>query len=152
LQYAGILLGRLNDILEQEPEQGTDHSGLTAVKSLSGQVRFQRLSFSYPGPASAPVLDDIDFEIAPGTRVAIIGRSGSGKTTLIKCLSGLLEPTQGAVLFDGAELSTLDLRQLRRQIGFVLQDNHIFDATIAENIAFGEPSPDPAQVMWAARV
>jgi ABC-type bacteriocin/lantibiotic exporter with double-glycine peptidase domain/CRP-like cAMP-binding protein len=152
LQYAGILLGRLNDILEQEPEQGADRSGLKAVKSLSGQVRFQRLSFSYPGPASAPVLDDIDFEVAPGTRVAIVGRSGSGKTTLIKCLSGLLEPTQGAVLFDGAELSTLDLRQLRRQIGFVLQDNHIFDATIAENIAFGEPSPDPAQVMWAARV
>jgi ABC-type bacteriocin/lantibiotic exporter with double-glycine peptidase domain/CRP-like cAMP-binding protein len=152
LQYSTVLLGRLNDILEQEPEQGADRSGLTPVKSLSGQVSFKRMTFEYPGPASAPVLDEIDFEVAPGTRVAIVGRSGSGKTTLIKCLSGLLQPTAGTILYDNAELSTLDWRQLRRQIGFVLQENHMFDATIAENIAFGEEAPDLERVMWAARV
>jgi len=152
LQYSTVLLGRLNDILEQEPEQGADRSGLTPVKSLSGQVSFKRMTFEYPGPASAPVLDEIDFEVAPGTRVAIVGRSGSGKTTLIKCLSGLLQPTAGTILYDNAELSTLDWRQLRRQIGFVLQENHMFDATIAENVAFGEEAPDLERVMWAARV
>jgi ABC-type bacteriocin/lantibiotic exporter with double-glycine peptidase domain/CRP-like cAMP-binding protein len=152
LQHSSILLGRLNDILEQEPEQGEDHSGLTPVKTLSGHVRFQRMSFQYSGAASAPVLDEVDFEVQPGTRAAIVGRSGSGKTTLIKCLCGLLEPTSGAILYDGADLTGLDLRQLRRHIGFVLQDNHMFDATIAENIAFGEESPDLDRVRWAARV
>jgi len=122
------------------------------VRSLSGHVRFQRMTFEYPGPARSPVLDEIDFEVQPGTRVAIVGRSGSGKTTLTKCLSGLLEPTSGAILYDGANLSTLNLRELRRRIGFVLQENHMFDATIAENIAFGEENPNRERVLWAARV
>jgi ABC-type bacteriocin/lantibiotic exporter with double-glycine peptidase domain len=152
LQRTLIQLNRLSDILDQEPEQGADHSGLTPVKSLSGHVHFRRLTFKYPGPAQAPVLDEIDFEIQPGTRAAIVGRSGSGKTTLIKCLSGLLEPTSGTILYDGADLTSLDLRQLRQHIGFVLQENHMFNATIAENIAFGSENPDPEQVMWAARV
>jgi ATP-binding cassette subfamily B protein len=152
LQYSSILLGRLNDILEQEPEQGADRSSLTPVRSLSGHIRFQRMSFVYPGPARAPVLDEIDFEVQPGTRVAIVGRSGSGKTTLIKCLCGLQVPTSGTILYDDNDLTTLDMRQLRRHIGFVLQDNHMFDATIAENIAFGEERPDLDRVMWAARV
>jgi ABC-type bacteriocin/lantibiotic exporter with double-glycine peptidase domain len=152
LQHTLVLLGRLNDILEREPEQGADHSGLMPVKSISGQVHFRRLSFQYAGPAQAPILDEIDFEVEPGTRVAIVGRSGSGKTTLIKCLCGLLEPTGGTILYDSAELTSLDLRELRRQIGFVLQENHMFDATIAENIAFGTEQPDLEQVMWAARV
>ena len=149
---AVVLLNRLNDILEQEPEQASDRSGLMPVKYLSGHVHFRRLSFQYPGPATAPILDEIDFEVQPGTRVAIVGRSGSGKTTLIKCLCGLLEPTGGTILYDSVELTSLDLRQLRRQIGFVLQENHMFDATIAENIAFGAEQPEPEQVMWAARV
>jgi ATP-binding cassette subfamily B protein len=152
LQRSVVLLDRLNDVLEQEPEQGADKSGLTPVKSISGQIHFRRLTFQYPGPAQAPVLDEIDFEVQPGTRVAIVGRSGSGKTTLIKCLCGLLEPTRGNILYDSLELTSLDLRQLRRQIGVVLQENHMFDATIAENIAFGMEQPDPEQVMWAARV
>jgi ATP-binding cassette subfamily B protein len=99
-----------------------------------------------------PILDDIDFEVRPGTRVAIVGRSGSGKTTLVKCLCGLLEPTGGTVRYDSVDLAGLDLRQLRRHIGFVLQDTHLFDATIAENIAFGSDELDPAQVRWAAGV
>jgi ATP-binding cassette subfamily B protein len=152
LQYSSILLGRLNDILEQKPEQGEDHSALIQVKSVSGHVRFQRMSFEYPGPAGAPVLDEIDFDVPSGTRVAIVGRSGSGKTTLIKCLAGLLLPTSGTIVYDGADLTTLDLRQLRRQIGFVLQENHMFDASIAENISFGEERPDLERVAWAARV
>ncbi|MBC7789847.1 MAG: ATP-binding cassette domain-containing protein, partial [Anaerolineae bacterium] len=85
-------------------------------------------------------------------KIAIVGRSGSGKTTLIKCLSGLLEPTQGTILYDGVELSRLNYRDLRRKIGFVLQENHLFDDTIARNIAFGESEPDRDAVLWAARV
>jgi ATP-binding cassette subfamily B protein len=81
-----------------------------------------------------------------------VGRSGSGKTTLVKCLAGLLEPTDGTILYDGVDLKALNYRDLRRQIGFVLQENHLFDDTIARNIAFGEDEPDMDRVMWAARV
>jgi ATP-binding cassette subfamily B protein len=152
LQYSSILLNRLNDIIEQTPEQAVDNAALQSVKSLSGHIRFKRMSFEYPGAVSSPVLEDIEFEVEPGTTAAIVGRSGSGKTTLIKCLAGLLEPTSGTILYDGVELTSLNYRELRRHIGFVLQENHMFDATIAENIAFGEEKPDPERVVWAARV
>ncbi|HVE65907.1 MAG TPA: ATP-binding cassette domain-containing protein, partial [Thermoanaerobaculia bacterium] len=94
----------------------------------------------------------ITFEAPPGKTIAIVGRSGSGKTTLVKCLTGLLEPTEGTIFFDGIDMKTLNYRDLRRQIGFVLQENHLFDDTIAGNIAFGEEEPDMDRVLWAARL
>ena len=84
--------------------------------------------------------------------VAIVGRSGSGKTTLVRCLAGLIEPTEGTVHYDGVDMRTLDYRQLRRHIGYVLQENHLFDDTIARNIAFGDEQPDSGRVVWAAKV
>jgi ABC-type multidrug transport system fused ATPase/permease subunit len=83
--------------------------------------------------------------------VAIVGRSGSGKTSLVKCLAGLVEPTEGTILYDGVDLKTLNYRELRRQVGFVLQENFLFSTTIARNIAFGEDEPDMDRVLWAAR-
>ncbi len=151
LQLARVYLNRLDDVLEQEPEQGQDRSRLIPVKSLEGRIALHRVGFRYGGPESPPILEDIDFEVVPNTRVAIVGRSGSGKTTLIKCLAGLLEPTEGTILYDGIDLKTLNYRDLRRRIGFVLQENHLFDDSIARNIAFGEEEPDLDQVMWAAQ-
>jgi HlyB family type I secretion system ABC transporter len=150
-QLVRVLLERLNDVFEQEPEQGADHSRLLPVRTLEGRVRFQNVTFRYGGPESPAILDGITFEAAPNKKIAIVGRSGSGKTTLIKCLSGLLEPTDGQILYDGIELTRLNYRDLRRNIGFVLQENHLFDDTIARNIAFGELEPDGDKVMWAAR-
>ncbi|HKY90482.1 MAG TPA: peptidase domain-containing ABC transporter, partial [Nevskiaceae bacterium] len=152
LQMASVLLNRLNDVLEQEPEQGEDHTRLTPVRTLEGRVALRGVGFQYGGPESPLILDGLTFEIPPGKRVAIVGRSGSGKTTLIKCLAGLIEPTQGTILFDGVDLKSLNYRDLRRQIGFVLQENYLFDDTIARNIAFGEEEPDMDQVLWAARM
>jgi ATP-binding cassette subfamily B protein len=152
LQHAQVLLNRLDDIFQQEPEQGADHSHLTPVKSLQGRIAFRHVGFRYGGPEAAPILDDLSFEVPPNTMVAIVGRSGSGKTTLIKCLAGLLEPTAGSILYDGIDLRTLNYRDLRRRIGFVLQENHLFDDSIARNIAFGEEEADLDQVMWAAQV
>jgi len=96
-------------------------------------------------------LRGVSLTVEPGETVALVGRSGSGKTTLIKLLAGLLEPTEGEILFDGFELRTLDYRTLRRKIGFVLQESYLFDDTIANNIAFGDAAPDPARVAWAAK-
>jgi len=152
VQIAGVLLDRLNDIFEQEPEQGADRSGLLPVRSLEGRVRFEHVGFRYGGPEAPAILDDISFDVPAGKMVAIVGRSGSGKTTLIKCLAGLLEPTAGTIHYDGVDLRKLNYRDLRRQVGFVLQENHLFDDTIARNIAFGEDEPDMERVLWAARV
>jgi ATP-binding cassette subfamily B protein len=151
LQLAQILLGRLDDVLDNEPEQGADHSGLRAVTTLAGAVELRNLGFRYGGPESPPILEGINLKVEPGEAVAIVGRSGSGKTTLIKLLAGLIEPTEGTIAYDGLELHTLDYRTLRRQVGFVLQESYLFDATIGENIAFGDGDVDPERIAWAAR-
>jgi ATP-binding cassette subfamily B protein len=83
--------------------------------------------------------------------IAIVGRSGSGKTTLIKLIAGLLEPTEGSILFDHTDLKKLNYRDVRRHIGMVLQENHIFNETIARNIAFGDAEPDLDRVLAAAQ-
>jgi ATP-binding cassette subfamily B protein len=152
LQRATVLLNRLDDVFEQEPEQGHDRSRLRPVKSLTGHITFRHVGFRYGGPEAPPVLHDITLDVPAGKTVAIVGRSGSGKTTLAKCLSGLLEPTEGAILFDGLDLKSLNYRDLRRQIGFVLQDAYVFAETIARNIAFGEEEPDMERVVWAAQM
>jgi ATP-binding cassette subfamily B protein len=152
LQISHVLLGRMNDIFEQEPEQGSDHSALRSVTTLQGRIRLDGVGFRYGGAAAPPILENISFDVAAGTTVAIVGRSGSGKTTLIKCLAGLLEPTSGAIYYDELDMRALDYRTLRRQIGFVLQESYLFDETIAANIAFGEDAADPERVQWAAQV
>ena len=126
-----MLLNRLNDIFEQEPEQGAiaracgrcDAGGphpasRTWASATAGRTRRR----SWTGSPSTS---------QPGRTVAFVGRSGSGKTTLVRCLAGLLEPTEGTILYDGVDMRELDYRDLRRQIGFVLQENHLFDDTIA---------------------
>jgi HlyB family type I secretion system ABC transporter len=149
LQYGQVLLNRLNDIIEQEPEQGGLEVG--AVPTLEGRVELRDVGFRY-SPISPPILEGISLEVPTGSLVAIVGRSGSGKTTLVRCLSGLLEPTGGTVLYDGVDMRTLSYRDLRRQIGYVLQESYLFDDTIAANIAFGDSTPDLERVEWAARV
>jgi ATP-binding cassette subfamily B protein len=152
LQRATVLLNRLDDVFENEPEQGHDRSRLRPVRSLSGHIEFRNVGFRYGGPEAPSILQGITLEVPPGKVIAIVGRSGSGKTTMAKCLAGLLEPTEGTILFDGLDLKTLNYRDLRRQIGFVLQDAYVFADTIARNIAFGEDEPDMERVKWAAQM
>jgi HlyB family type I secretion system ABC transporter len=151
MQLASVLLNRLSDVFEQEPEQGYDRSRLVPVHSLEGRIELRGVNFKYGGPESPNILDDITLDLAPGRTVAFVGRSGSGKTTLIKLIAGLLEPTEGAILFDNVDLKTLNYRDVRRFIGIVLQENHMFNDTIARNIAFGDPEPDLDRVFAAAQ-
>ena len=151
LQYSSVLLNRLTDIVAEEPEQGADRSRLIRVPSMEGRVRLENVGFRYT-PISPAILEGLTLEVEPGTTVAIVGRSGSGKTTLARCLAGLLEPTEGTIRFDDVDMRTLDYRDLRRHIGYVLQENHLFDDTIASNIAFGDERPDMERVLWAAQV
>jgi ATP-binding cassette subfamily B protein len=151
LQLARVLLGRLDDVLEHEPEQGRERSHLRPVTTLAGKVELEHVGFRYGGPESPLILEGITLSVEPGEAVAIVGRSGSGKTTLIKLLAGLVEATEGTIRYDGLDLRTLDYRTLRRHVGFVLQESYLFDDTIHANIAFGDDRPDPDRVAWAAR-
>ena len=151
MQRASVLLNRLNDIFEQEPEQGHDRSRLAPVHSLEGRIELRGVSFKYGGPESPEIIKNITLDLAPGRMVALVGRSGCGKTTLIKLIAGLLEPREGTIFFDNVDLKTLNYRDVRMHIGTVLQENHIFNETIARNIAFGDPEPDVDRVLAAAQ-
>src|SRR5213082_409865 len=151
MQFASVLLNRLNDIFEQEPEQGHDRSRLVPVHSLEGHLQLRGVSFKYGGPESPDILKNIALDLAPARMIAFVGRSGCGKTTLIKLIAGLLEPTEGTIFFDNVDLKTLNYRDVRRHIGIVLQENHMFNETIARNISFGDLQPDLDRVLAAAQ-
>ena len=149
-QYASVLLQRLQDVLEAEPEQPSGAAPLRPVPALAGRISLHGLGFAYPGAQDRPILSDISLELEPGMTLGLVGRSGSGKSSLVKCLAGLLVPTHGQILYDGVPLSDLDWVQLRRRIGFVLQQPYLFDTSIAENIALGDDEPDLERVRRAA--
>jgi len=150
LQVAKVLVGRLQDVLDSEPEQGYDRARLLPVKTLSGAVELRGVGFRYGGPESPSILSSINLKVQPGQTLAIVGRSGSGKTTLVKLLAGLLEATEGSIIYDGVDLRTLNYRDLRRKIGFVLQDTHLFSSSVLENIALGD-EPNLERAVAAAR-
>ncbi len=152
VQTLSALMNRLKDIYEDDPGQGRDRSHLKPVPTLEGHLQLRHVSFRFGGPEAPLILDDINLEISPGKVVAIVGRSGSGKTTLIKLIAGLLESTEGTILFDRVDLKGLNYRDLRAKIGLVLQENHIFSDSILRNIAFGDPEPDFDRVLWAAQL
>ncbi|MCB9778806.1 MAG: peptidase domain-containing ABC transporter [Alphaproteobacteria bacterium] len=151
LQIVAVLVDRLGDVFESEPEQGQDRGHLRPVPTLEGRLTLQNLGFRYGGADAPMILQGISVDIPPGTRVAIVGRSGSGKSTLIKVLTGMLVPSEGRVLYDTVDMATLDFRALRRRIGVVLQESFLFSDSIARNIAFADPEPDEAKVAKAAR-
>jgi ABC-type bacteriocin/lantibiotic exporter with double-glycine peptidase domain/CRP-like cAMP-binding protein len=151
LQLTSVLIARVQDVVENDPEQGDD-AGLRRVTTLQGRVTLDNVSFTYPTAPNAPILCDVSLDVAPGTKVAIVGRSGSGKSTLLKCLAGLLDVTAGSIAYDGVALDELRHSDLRRHLGFVVQQPHVFHDTIARNIAFGEDEPDMDRVRAAAEV
>jgi ATP-binding cassette subfamily B protein len=150
-QHASVLLGRMQDILVQEPEQ-SEAGELRPVSTLEGRVTLRNVGFRYPQAPDSPILEGVTVDVRPGTTVALVGRSGAGKSTLLKCLAGLLETTEGAIAFDGVDLRQLDWGELRRRIGFVPQRPHVFDDTIARNIAFSDAEPDLEAVRAAAEI
>lgn len=115
---------------------------------ISGEVVFENVSFEYK--PTVRILRDIAFRARAGSTTAIIGPSGCGKSTLLSLIIGFGRPTQGRVLVDGVDLTMLELRSYRSQIGVVLQNDFVFDGTIAENIAYGRPSASRDEILRAA--
>jgi ABC-type bacteriocin/lantibiotic exporter with double-glycine peptidase domain/CRP-like cAMP-binding protein len=150
-QIATVLLRRLQDVLEQDAEQ-SDSATRLPVKSLGGRLGLERVSLCYGDAPNRPVLDGVSFELEPGMSLGLVGRSGSGKSSLLRCMAGLFMPTSGRILYDGVDLRDLDWGELRRRIGYVLQEPYLFDDTIAYNIALGETSPDWGKIYRAAEI
>jgi putative ABC transport system ATP-binding protein len=111
------------------------------------EVRFDHVSFAYPGGPT--VLHDVDLEIGPGSRVAVVGETGSGKTTFAKLLTRLMDPTAGRVCVDGSDLRTVRFASLRDRIVMVPQDGYLWDTTLADNIRYGRPEATDEQIELA---
>src|SRR2546422_8144556 len=118
--------------------------------AVRGDVAFDHVTFAYkPG---VPVLKDVSFRAPPGPTTALVGSSGAGKSTLIGLVLAFNRPSAGRIVVDGRDLATIRLAEYRRQLGVVLQDNFLFDGTIAENIAFARPHATREEIEAAARI
>ena len=151
LQEIIISTERINDVLEAEPEEDLQNKPRKALDKLRGHIRFQNVTFRYHPENETNVLENINFEIQPEQMVAVVGRSGSGKTTLSKLILGLYPPTDGKILIDGFDITSISLRSLRSQIGVVDQDTFLFGGTIRENIAIAHPEASLEEIIQVAK-
>jgi ABC-type multidrug transport system fused ATPase/permease subunit len=144
--FAG--LDRIREILDMSTELDEDETR-AAVDRLEGDVRFEDVWFEYnPGQ---PVLRGVSFHAAPGTTTALVGSSGSGKSTLISIVMAFNRPTKGHVIVDGRDLGELRLMDYRGQLASVLQENFLFDGTIAENVGYARPGATREEILSACR-
>ncbi len=150
LQQTSISIKRLGDIFNTVPEPSMD-SSKTRLPNIKGHIRFEKVKFRYRIDA-AEVIRDMSFEIEPGTVVGIVGRSGSGKSTLSKLIQRLYVIESGKILIDGIDVALTDTAWLRRQIGVVLQENFMFNASIKENICIHSPGSSMEDVIRVAKI
>jgi len=149
LQLLRSYIERLEDVLQAPPEQ--DKHRMSRAPGLTGAIELDNVSFSY-GPLVAGGVHQVSVHIAPGQKVAIVGRSGAGKSTLAKLLLGLYQPSSGRVLYDGLDLAGLDLHSVRQQCGTVTQRSYLFGTSIRENITLQDPTISLPQVVEAAQL
>jgi ATP-binding cassette, subfamily C, bacterial LapB len=152
MQYhnARTSLDSLNEIMGRSVERGED-AGFVSRPTLSGDIVFKDVTFTYPGQEVA-ALRNVSFKIKAGEKVAVLGRIGSGKSTLNKLILGLYQPDSGAVLVDGVDLRQLDPAELRRSIGYASQDVTLFYGSLRENLRMGTPRADDAALVRATQV
>jgi len=145
--FAG--LDRIREILDMPTEVEEDERR-APVGRLIGDVQFDDVWFEYN--AGQPVLRGVSFHAAPGTTTALVGSSGSGKSTLISIVMAFNRPTKGRVLVDGNDLMDLRLMDYRGQLASVLQENFLFDGTIAENVGYASPGASREEIVNACRI
>ena len=140
---------RVFEVLDAESEI-RDKENAKVLSAPRGALSFEAVSFSYQ--PEDPVLTDISFSVEPGEMVALVGATGVGKTTLVSLLERFYDPTQGRILIDGEDISTVTVESLRKSLSIVLQDVFLFNGTVFDNIAFGAEAPTEEEVYAAARI
>ncbi len=147
LVTTGAYLERIFETID-EPVEVVDAPGATELSVIRGHVRFEDVTFSYE--KGHPVLRNIDFDVTPGTTIALVGPTGAGKTSIVNLMSRFYNPDSGKVLVDGIDLRTVTIQSVRAQIGVMLQESFLFSGTIAENVRYGKPDATDAEVEAAA--
>ena len=139
---------RLFEVVDSQPEQ-TDDGKLKAMPNIIGEIRFHNMTFGYD--SHKPVLRDINLHVKPGEMIGLVGHSGAGKSTLINLICRFYTPDSGTLEIDGEDIKKINLKDLRRQIGVVLQEPYLFSGTIAENIAYAKPDAPMQEIITAAQ-
>jgi ATP-binding cassette subfamily C protein LapB len=147
---AATSLTSLDEIMHRPVERPADANFLSRP-AFNGDIEFREVSFDYPGSEEA-ALTKVSFKIRRGEHVALLGRMGSGKTTIHKLILGLYQPTAGAILIDGIDARQIDPAELRRSIGYVQQDTHLFYGTMRDNLTISAQHADDASVLAAAHI
>ncbi len=132
--FAG--LDRIREILDMTTEDDEDESR-RSLPNIEGRITFEDVRFEYE--ENAPVLRGISFDSLAGTTTALVGSSGSGKSTILSLVLNFIQPNSGKILVDEVDLQKVKLRDYRRHLGVVLQENFLFDGTILENVKFSNP-------------
>lgn len=145
--FAG--LDRIREIREVATEDDED-AALDRLGAVEGRIDFDHVNFEYE--PDQPVLRDVTFEAPAGSTTALVGPSGSGKSTLISLVMAFTRPNSGVVRLDGRDLASIPLRDYRAHIGVVLQDNFLFDGSVADNIRFARPDASAEEIREAGRV
>ena len=148
VRRAGVSLEAVSSILDA-PDPLADEPGAQDLVVHAGAVSFENVSFAYGD--GRPVLRDVSLSVRPGETVALVGPSGCGKTTLVSLLERLHAPSSGRILVDGVDIRSCTRHSLRRQVGTVMQDVHLFNDTILANIGYGTPGATREQAEAAAR-
>ena len=145
--FAG--LDRIREILGTPTEVDED-AARVPINQIRGEIRLEKVTFSYTN--GVPVLRDVSLTAPSGSTTALVGSSGSGKSTLVSLVMAFNRPQAGRVLVDGRDLSTVKLADFRRQLGVVLQENFLFDGSVASNIGFARRHATRAEIERASRV
>ncbi len=147
-QIAKGTLARLEAVFAMRPEPGYDRK--RRIERARGAIAIDAVSFAYPGRPA--VLTNVSLAIAPGETIVLTGDNGIGKSTVVNLILRFYQPDQGRITLDGVDIADLQVQDLRRQFGYVPQRPLLAYGSIAENIAFGCPDPDPAAIENAARL
>ncbi|HET8650561.1 MAG TPA: ABC transporter ATP-binding protein, partial [Gemmatimonadales bacterium] len=149
IRRATVSLEAIFSILDAE-DNAADATDATEVTALRGEVQFERVGFAYQ-PGAAPVLEQFDLTVRPGETIALVGPSGAGKSTLMTLLQRLNPVSTGVIRVDGTDIRRVTQTSLRRQIGVVFQDVHLFRDTVRANIGYGRPDATQEEIEAAAR-
>jgi ATP-binding cassette subfamily B protein len=149
LQSAIAGAERVFEILDMKSEDG-EESNAGSHSEFKGDVKFNNVHFSYNEDVA--ILKNLSLHARPGQKIALVGPTGAGKTTIINLLTRFYDIQSGQILIDGKDLYTLDKKEIRKQIGLVLQDAYVFSGTILENIRYGRLDATDKEVEDAARL